>query len=1495
MQIKTSNRSESTSDRPSRRALHVFALFAGIAVLSSLSNAATPQFQEVASPTTERLNSVWGSETNDIHAVGQNGTLIHFDGETWSVSSDKPNTTGHLSTIYSAQSEELYFGGTDGIFRKDAGGWSGNIGPDGVTGVTGITKTPNGELHIVAGRRWMTFDGSAWRTNGLTYAPYISLQLLADRPLAELAHLVDVFGNTTVILAGEDGVFPGGRAIGLAGGNAQFNSIWTYGTNNVMSGSDSGVYHYRQVSSSFDLRNSQNWKPMAGSGRIESIHGDSPGNVHAVGSQNTTPPGRIYHYDGNETNYWSAGQLVEDRLFGVWTRGEFAVAVGDGIYMKVAPSGNQPPALDSVANQSWDEGVANSLTLTAMDPDSEQTLSFEKISGPDEVIVLPDGGLQFTPSESQGPGVYPIQVRVTDDGDPPLSDDAQFQITVNEVNLAPALPIPADQQVPVGGSLVLNLGAADPDLPANQLSYSISAPLPPGALIDSSSGLFLYRAGADPESVQLQVMVQDDQTPPLSDLATVFIETIPSPTPGVTSVYDPSQGFSLDAVGTPGSTFVVDGSSNLKDWLPLLTLFSGDGLLAWADPESTALDERFYRITEYEPLDPISFKGNMILLSGNIGPLLGPDPSVRIDLGGDDTFSTVVQADDDGKFCVWLDASAFGTVSELKLYYESSGGLVRSPVLPQVIIGDTHPNTADVIPVNQISGGLGSSPEPNICTCVDCQNGGMLAGSSLSGFTTSYTPVQDRVELSTGKIRQRFPIASFGTRKLGFDFHLLHASLVDYDGPFGRGMSHSFNMMIVRTGATAGQIITPDLRIFSISSSDGVNWNLPDGFFSQLVLDEQTGKWRLTHFSGLVVDFYEAPTGLPGRPVGIQDPNGNRIVLNYDGTGLLKNILTDLGQEQHFQYDSETCRLVGFIDHIGRAWTFTYDPAGNLQQIVAPAIEYADVPVGHLITDTELEGVLVSNVRATTFAHEDSAYPSHITRITDARGAVPREYSYDSQGRVNQAVINRFPQTYAYRVENDAQATPQPLPVLDVRNRVTRIIDRVGNVGDVEMFGPLSAYQHGIRRRITWTESGRGNPPLRTGEPDYFEQRWLQDCGCLSPAVVVHRFSSNDLPGLTFDANGIPQNWPRTMYAYNANRQVTENHYTDGSESIRTVKTFQSFSFGENDEYSRMLTSTDPRAFDTHPVNAGLSFMHQYEYDTRGNQITHIAPTVTLGVSTPQSMVETWTYNVHGQTLSETDANNNITRYTYHAGPSSGGDINTMGAFGGYPATVTRGATGSSDPSANLVTEILQNALGMITRRTDPRGFHYDSEYNLAGDVARTVSPAVTLQNNTVAQYENRYTYDSAGNTLLAGRSNIDVDGSIPVNTFIDNTYAYDDIGNRVAERAEVNENDGDDLISRLLFDPNDQQIVAQRPEGNRTFYVHDERKRLLKMFHGVAPGQNINSGYPADKRAENLGATSFIALTKETYDARATTWFPPTAGAMTLIVFLTSTTGCSP
>jgi hypothetical protein len=148
-------------------------------------------------------------------------------------------------------------------------------------------------------------------------------------------------------------------------------------------------------------------------------------------------------------------------------------------------SPNTPPSMALIGDKVVDEGSL--LTFGAVATDTNlpaQILTFSlDASAPTGATINPTNGVfQWTPSEDQGPGVYPISVRVTDNGSPSLSATQSFTITVNEVNNAPSLGSLFSRNVNEGSLLVVTNTATDPDNPPQNLTFSLGAGAPSGVM-----------------------------------------------------------------------------------------------------------------------------------------------------------------------------------------------------------------------------------------------------------------------------------------------------------------------------------------------------------------------------------------------------------------------------------------------------------------------------------------------------------------------------------------------------------------------------------------------------------------------------------------------------------------------------------------------------------------------------------------------------------------------------------------------------------------------------------------------------------------------------------------------------------------------------------------------------------------------------------------------------------------------------------------------------
>ncbi|MFM2295160.1 MAG: hypothetical protein RLZZ350_1573, partial [Verrucomicrobiota bacterium] len=122
-----------------------------------------------------------------------------------------------------------------------------------------------------------------------------------------------------------------------------------------------------------------------------------------------------------------------------------------------------------------------------------------------------------TPSEAQGPSTNTVTVRVTDNGSPNLSDAKSFTVTVNEVNTAPTLNVPANQTLDELTTLNVSANATDSDLPANTLTFAVVA-APSGLTMDASSGAISWTPSEaqGPSTNTVTVRVTDNGSPSLS-------------------------------------------------------------------------------------------------------------------------------------------------------------------------------------------------------------------------------------------------------------------------------------------------------------------------------------------------------------------------------------------------------------------------------------------------------------------------------------------------------------------------------------------------------------------------------------------------------------------------------------------------------------------------------------------------------------------------------------------------------------------------------------------------------------------------------------------------------------------------------------------------------------------------------------------------------------------------------------------------------------------
>jgi probable HAF family extracellular repeat protein len=160
--------------------------------------------------------------------------------------------------------------------------------------------------------------------------------------------------------------------------------------------------------------------------------------------------------------------------------------------IRVAPDpSNLPPVIEPIDDVTVDEGTLVTIVPVVYDPD-EDPFELDWGEVPEGSVI--NGIYEWTPTEAQGPGVYPITLTATDDRGGTTA--RSFTITVDEVNEPPAIDPVDDQSVEAGAPLAFTVEASDPDIPVQDLTFNLRD-APTGASIDATTGDFSWTPTSD--------------------------------------------------------------------------------------------------------------------------------------------------------------------------------------------------------------------------------------------------------------------------------------------------------------------------------------------------------------------------------------------------------------------------------------------------------------------------------------------------------------------------------------------------------------------------------------------------------------------------------------------------------------------------------------------------------------------------------------------------------------------------------------------------------------------------------------------------------------------------------------------------------------------------------------------------------------------------------------------------------------------------------------
>lgn len=226
-------------------------------------------------------------------------------------------------------------------------------------------------------------------------------------------------------------------------------------------------------------------------------------------------------------------------------------------------------------------------------------LTYSLSNAPPGAVIDPATGVfSWTPTEAQGPGIYNITVKVTDNNLPPLSDSKSFQVTVAETNAAPALAAITNRAVHAGTLVTFTNFASDSDIPANTLTFSLDPGAPSGASMGAANGIFSWLTTdvGIGTSNYITARVTDNGVPSQNDTKSFAILVLARP--AIQSASVSGANFILTWSAIPGTKYRVQFKNNLGDpaWTTLVPDVTAVGTTAsYFDPVNTV--QRFYRVS----------------------------------------------------------------------------------------------------------------------------------------------------------------------------------------------------------------------------------------------------------------------------------------------------------------------------------------------------------------------------------------------------------------------------------------------------------------------------------------------------------------------------------------------------------------------------------------------------------------------------------------------------------------------------------------------------------------------------------------------------------------------------------------------------------------------------------------------------------------------------------------------------------------------------------
>ena len=245
---------------------------------------------------TEGLLSIWGSSPDDVFAVGEHGTILHYDGSAWTqMDSD---AIRDLNGVWGSGPDDVFaVGSASTIIHYDGTAWSAmDSGISGGSLYDVWGSGPNDVFAVGSAGTIVHYDGTSW----------------SDMDSGITSKLYGVWGsgsNDVFVVGGDDIIHYDGTSWSAmdSGTTERLYSVWGSGPDDVFAvGKDGTIVHYDGISWSQMDSGTTTWQ-------ISGIWGSAPDDVVAVGWENT-----VLHYDGASWSQMDSNIPEIQWLKGAW-------------------------------------------------------------------------------------------------------------------------------------------------------------------------------------------------------------------------------------------------------------------------------------------------------------------------------------------------------------------------------------------------------------------------------------------------------------------------------------------------------------------------------------------------------------------------------------------------------------------------------------------------------------------------------------------------------------------------------------------------------------------------------------------------------------------------------------------------------------------------------------------------------------------------------------------------------------------------------------------------------------------------------------------------------------------------------------------------------------------------------------------------------------------------------------------------------------------------